>query len=325
MSDSAVEADRIRSDLDSYLETLVPAGDSALFRACRYALSSGGKRVRPILVALAAGAMGRGFSDVRTLAAACEVFHNFTLVHDDIMDRSATRRGQPTVHSKWDEATAVLAGDYLLALSYELVDGFEGANADKIRKSFGGMAKRLCEGQALDMEMEQSLNVSESDYLKMIDGKTGALLSCCLEIGVLAGGADESQASVARGVGIDIGRAFQIQDDLLDATATESRWGKVRGQDLIEGKRSWIVVDVLSAGAETNRTYFTSALRSGGIAPADVDEAIARMRSAGVFERAAEAVVRYTNRAQSGIVQLPESEARSRLSAVVESLGNRSH
>src|SRR5690606_9178166 len=162
------------------------------------------------------------------------------------MDRSEVRRGRPTVHVAIDESTAILVGDFLLSLAYRLLDTSPAASRSDVRASFSTMVQRLCEGQALDMQLGNGVEVAMADYLDMIDRKTGALLACCLEVGARIGGADDHESAELYRAGIDLGRAFQIQDDLLDAMAEGKRWGKQRGQDLVEGKQTYLVVDMLT-------------------------------------------------------------------------------
>lgn len=321
---SAIE--QIRAEVDAFLAGVLPEGDPIRFyEACRYALDTGGKRVRPTLVVLAAEAYGGSRTDAMPVAAACEVFHNFTLVHDDIMDRSEVRRGRPTVHIAFDESTAILVGDFLLSLAYGLLESAPTQSRSGVRASFTTMVRRLCEGQALDMQLGSSLEVSMDEYLDMIDRKTGALLACCLEVGALVGGADEHQAAALHRAGLDLGRAFQIQDDLLDATAEGERWGKRRGQDLVEGKQTYLVVEMLSSGPAEGRERFREALGRGGFEATEVAAATESLRTAGVLDRAAEDVERYASRVSDGLANLPPGQARAAVIELVDRLALRTY
>jgi geranylgeranyl diphosphate synthase type II len=319
-------ADRLRADVAAYLSGIRPDGDpEAFYEACRYALESGGKHVRPMLVLLGAEAYGGSRSEALPAAAACEVFHNFTLVHDDIMDRSEVRRGRPTVHVAFGENTAILVGDYLLSLAYGFLDHTPVDCRQAVRARFATMVARLCEGQALDMRLGGQVEVAMADYLDMIDRKTGALLACCLEIGALIGGADEHQSAAMHRAGLDLGRAFQIQDDLLDATADGRQWGKRRGQDLVEGKQTYLVVDMLSAGPAEGRKRFHEAISRGGFDEGEVDEATQSLETAGVLARAAIDVELYADRASVSLSGLPGGVARDTLLELVEQLARRTH
>lgn len=315
-----------RSDIDEFLSTVIPDGrPPSLFEASRYVLDAGGKRVRPTVVLLTAEAFGVARGTVMPVAAACEVFHNFTLVHDDIMDRSDTRRGRPTVHNKWDESTAILAGDYLFGRAYALLDQCPVESGAALRTGFSRMVTRLCEGQALDMALASPGDASVDDYLDMIDGKTGALLAFCLEAGGIVGGADRSFIDALHDAGLNLGRAFQIQDDLLDAVAETDAWGKTRGQDLQEGKRTFLVMDLLANGPAKDRKYFEDALATGGFRPDQVDEATRRLKQAGVLDRASLRVDEYTSRSSETIDRLPDSESRDALRVLVDLLSRRGH
>jgi geranylgeranyl diphosphate synthase type II len=323
---STAYVERLRVEISAYLLGILPEGDpEELYDACRYALESGGKYVRPILVLLATEAYGGSRNEALPAAAACEVFHNFTLVHDDIMDRSEVRRGRPSVHVAFGVNTAILVGDYLLSFAYDLLDKLPVGCRQTARERFGTMVKRLCEGQAVDLQLGTRVEVAMEDYLDMIDRKTGALLACCLEIGAIVGGADDRQTNAMHRAGLDLGRAFQIQDDLLDATADGDRWGKRRGQDLIEGKQTYLVVDMLSSGPDETRKRFRDAISRGGFGADDVEEATRSLEAAGVLERAAIEVELYADRVSNALAGLPGGAARDAMVELVEQLARRTH
>jgi len=319
--------DAVRADVESYLSSVLPSGEpESFYRACRYVLESGGKRVRPLLTVLACeSTRGGSRSDVLPAAAAVEVFHNFTLVHDDIMDRSDVRRGRPTVHVEFGENIAILAGDYLLGLAYAQLDYTPARTGLLVRSAFNRMVVRLCEGQALDMILAERDQAGVAEYLDMIDRKTGALISCCLEIGTLIGGGDSATVERMRSAGRDLGRAFQIQDDLLDATAAGEDWGKRRGQDLMEGKRTYLVVSALDRGTDAARAFFRDALQRGGIDESEVATAVELLEKSDVLEAAADEVAMYVDRALAAIGTLPETTARAALESIVGSLAGRTH
>ena len=262
MDTPAATAARLRAlatDVDTALtEMALPAQPEALYAPVRYVLGGGGKRVRAQLVLLAAEAFGGEAARQRAMPAALavEVFHAFTLVHDDIMDGAATRRGRPSVHVRWSEATAILAGDLLMGLAYRLLDATDTPRRADVRAAFHAMVARLCEGQALDLAFETTHDVSVDDYLGMIDGKTGALLGCALTLGALVGGAADDVLAALGTAGRDLGRAFQIQDDLLDLTAPPETWGKPLGGDLVEGKKTFLLLLALARTHGDDRTWF---------------------------------------------------------------------
>ena len=274
-----------------------------LYDPVRYVLGGDGKRLRPVLLLLAAEVFGAETEDALPAALAVEAFHNFTLVHDDVMDRAEERRGRPAVHRRWDTGTALLAGDLLLVRAYDLLaEAAAGAETDlaTLMRPFRRMARRLCEGQALDKTFETREAVSVEEYLDMIDGKTGALLSATLELGGLCGDAAPARAEALRKAGAALGRAFQIQDDLLDLTADSERWGKPVGGDLREGKKTFLLVRARERAAEDDaedaRALFERAAESG-LASGEIDEARRRMARLGVLSDARRAVARYTEAA----------------------------
>ena len=301
---------RARRDVEAGLAGLdLPSAPASLYDPVRYVLASGGKRVRPVVVLLTAEAFGGAEARARAVSAALavEVFHNFTLVHDDIMDHAAERRGRATVHTTWDEPTAVLAGDVMMGLSYELLTRTRGLDAGALLAPYHTMVRRLCEGQALDLEFERRDGVSVEDYLAMIDGKTGALLVLALDLGALIGGAARPAREAVREAGQALGRAFQIQDDLLDLTADAPGWGKPIGGDLVEGKKSYLLLRALERAGGDDRAFFERAL--GGLAAGDVPEARDRMAALGVLDDAREAVERYTAVASEGLGAVPQTPA----------------
>jgi len=212
---------------------------SSLYDPIRYAMGSKGKAVRPLLLLLGASL---GTSDVQKAlpaAYAVELFHNFTLLHDDIMDDADLRRGLPSVHAKYGIPSAILAGDAMLIHTYGyLLKNYEGETSAFLLKIFQEMAIGLCEGQQRDMDMEVSEVSTYADYLEMIQGKTGVLITACLEMGARIGGLSPKQCETIRKVGDLAGRAFQIQDDVLDTFSTSKETGKSDYGDIVRGKQS---------------------------------------------------------------------------------------
>ncbi len=311
--------DRLEAEL---LAIDLPREPAALYDSVRYMLAGGGKRFRPVLTLLAAEAFGGEEARERAMPAALavEVFHNFTLVHDDIMDRADERRGRQTVHVRWDEATAILCGDFMMGLAYDSLARIETDRTADIIRIFHRMVARLCEGQALDMAFERSGDVSVAAYLDMIERKTAALLEAALEIGALIGGADEeSRARLCR-AGRDLGRAFQIQDDLLDLTADDPRWGKTIGGDLMDGKRTFLLLTALEKTEGNERAFFSRIVEENGLAPAAVPEARARMESLNVLQEARDTVDENYKDGLTGLKALPAGPAALALQSVVERL-----
>ena len=230
-----------------------------LYEPIEYALASGGKRLRPTLTILAAETIINGgllnggvIDDVIPAALALEVFHNFTLLHDDVMDKASVRRGRETVHVKWDENTAILSGDQMLIEAYKLIAKVP---SDKVRRTlemFNEMATGVCEGQQYDVDFEHASHVTIEDYMMMIEKKTSVLLAYAMKIGGYIAGANESQQEALYQYGLHIGLAFQIQDDILDVYGDPKTFGKAIGGDICANKKTFLLLTALgTADAES--------------------------------------------------------------------------
>lgn len=213
-----------------------------LYEPMKYIMELGGKRIRPILCLVGTEACGGQFQGALPIAHAMEVFHNFSLVHDDIMDRADQRRGLPTVHKKWNEPTAILAGDNLLVKAYESILSFSGNGKNEILTLFSKTATEVCEGQQDDMDFAERNEVSEVHYLNMIQKKTAVLLGCSLASGAIVAGARGSIIQKMYDFAIAIGMSFQMMDDYLDAFGASENIGKVSGGDIMEGKKTWLYI-----------------------------------------------------------------------------------
>ena len=226
-----------------------------LYEPIRYILDLGGKRLRPLLVILAYSLYKKDFEKILKPAAAVEVFHNFTLMHDDIMDEAPLRRGKETVHEKWNSNLAILSGDVMLIKAYELFEEIEGAAFKRVVKAFNTCAIEVCEGQQHDMNFETHDLVSPEDYMEMIRQKTAVLLGFSLELGGILAGADKEDCKRLKAFGIDIGIGFQLKDDLLDVYADKADFGKQVGGDIIANKKTFLLIKALeNADAATKIT-----------------------------------------------------------------------
>lgn len=229
-----------------------PGGNlSSLYDPIKYALSAGGKRIRPVLVLMGADAFGKNHEKAMRPAIGIETFHNFTLLHDDVMDKSDMRRGRPTVHKKYDENTAILSGDTMLTLATQMVADVDGDKLRDVLDSFNDMAIKVYEGQRLDMDFEDADKISLDEYLQMIEGKTGSLIGAAVKIGSIIGGASEKDAAKMYEYGVMTGLAFQIQDDWLDTFGDSTTFGKPIGGDIINAKKTYLYVAALEEGGET--------------------------------------------------------------------------
>ena len=222
----------------------------SLFEPIEYILSLGGKRLRPILAYMATNLFTDDIEKTTSPAIAIEIFHNFSLLHDDLMDRASLRRGQPTVHLKWDDNTSVLSGDAMLIDAYNYITKVPEDVLSDILTVFTKTAMQVCEGQQYDMDFEQRLNVKESEYLEMIRLKTAVLVAGSLKIGALLGGAKEDDVERLYEFGINIGLAFQLKDDLLDVYGDTECFGKEIGGDILCNKKTFLLIKALENSTE---------------------------------------------------------------------------
>ncbi len=234
--------DTILSRFEGYLNDLrYPAEPSKLYEPIGYSLRQSGKRLRPVLLLLACEAFGSDASRVMPAAAAVEVFHNFTLLHDDIMDNAAVRRGAPSVFAKWGQNVAILSGDAMIISAYQQLAKLPAERQPWVLERFNRMALEVCEGQQYDMDFETRDTVTVEEYMQMIGLKTAALLSGSLAIGAYIAGASMSECEQLERFGMALGQAFQLQDDWLDSYGDE-QLGKKIGGDILEGKKTYLMV-----------------------------------------------------------------------------------
>ncbi|MBL7988982.1 MAG: polyprenyl synthetase family protein [Chlorobi bacterium] len=306
------------------IELLERTEPQSLYGPTRYVLEAGGKRVRAVLVMLAAEAVGGQPSQALDAGVAVEILHNFTLVHDDIMDRSATRRGQQTVHTRWDEGTAILVGDVMIGITYQIILRSIQTRQPQVLAAISQGLVDVCEGQMLDKDFETRTHVQMDDYLQMITMKTGRLLETAAEVGGLVGGGTPMQIAALCQYARHLGLAFQIQDDLLDITAAADELGKPIGGDVMEGKRTWLVVQSLErATSPQDRQLLARFLSNKGLPPEDVPAMRELYQRNGVIDAAQEEVRLHTERAESELQHLPEGEARQMLAWFTQMLLNR--
>jgi len=216
-----------------------------LYEPIGYVLSLGGKRIRPALTLMACNLFSDDVQPAMNTALALEIFHNFTLLHDDIMDRADVRRGKPTVHKKWDDNTAILSGDVMQIESYRFIAKTPVKYLKPVLDVFSQTAAEICEGQQYDVDFEKRPEVNAEDYLEMIRLKTAVLLGCALKTGAWIGGAGEEDAQLLYDFGINIGLAFQLKDDLLDVYGDEATFGKKIGGDILCNKKTYLLIHAL--------------------------------------------------------------------------------
>jgi len=244
----------LRTTVDDYLKSLANSHEpETLYEPIRYVLHAPGKRIRPVLTLISGLMAGGKDTSLMPLAAAVEVFHNFTLVHDDIMDHAATRRGNPTVHTRWDENVAILSGDMMVGMAYRLLIDSDTPHLRSVLSVFQDSVDAVCEGQALDKEFEVRPVVSIPEYLTMIEKKTAWLISTALRMGwVSVNGTDGTDKKLHQ-LAILLGRGFQIQDDYLDLMGDQASFGKTIGGDIVEGKRTYLVLTALERAQGEDR------------------------------------------------------------------------
>ena len=218
---------------------------SELYEPIRYILSLGGKRLRPVLTLMTCQLFDKEFEKALYPALGVEVFHNFTLLHDDIMDNAPIRRGKQTVHEKWDTNVAILSGDVMLIRAYDLLLKTSQSDIGKVLSKFNKCAAEVCEGQQYDMNFETRYSVSEAEYLEMIKLKTAVLLGFAIELGAMIGGAEEKICNQLYDFGINIGMGFQLKDDLLDVYADSAKFGKLVGGDIISNKKTYLLIKAI--------------------------------------------------------------------------------
>ncbi len=216
-----------------------------LYEPFHYILGLGGKRLRPVLTLLACESFGKSAEEALDPALGIELFHNFSLIHDDIMDAAPLRRGKQTVHKKWNLNVGILSGDVMLVEAFRLVTHVPDNVLRKVHEVFSRTAVEVCEGQQWDMDFENRMDVTEEEYIKMIQYKTSVLLGAALEIGALVGGSDEVGATQSYNFGLNLGTSFQIKDDLLDAFGDPEKFGKQVGGDILANKKTILLIHAL--------------------------------------------------------------------------------
>ena len=298
-----------------------------LYDPINYTLNAGGKRIRPALVLLACNLFSDNIKQAINPAIGIEIFHNFTLLHDDIMDHADIRRGNPTVHKKWNENTAILSGDAMFIKAYEYFLDCESPKFREVLKVFNQTALEVCEGQQYDMEFENRDDVTEKEYLRMIELKTSVLLAGALKIGALIGGANEKDANLLYEFGRNIGLAFQLQDDYLDVYGDVAIFGKQIGGDIVANKKTFLLIKALELAKENNLENLQNLLSENNIDREQKVSAVTQFyNDLDIKKTTRDRVIKLNNRALEYLNQVDvEDDKKSELKKLTKKLLNRIH
>ncbi len=288
------EKRKINTQLQNLFKNKKP---QSLYSPTSYILKNGGKRIRPMLVLFSAKAVGGSFERVKHAAIAVELLHSFSLVHDDIMDNADKRRNLLTLHKKYDLSTAILAGDSLLSIAYQELLKDLNKNTKSSIEIFTKALIEVCEGQSYDKDFETNNNVSIADYKLMIKKKTAALTEMCCQLGAILGGGGKEQINSLKLFGRHLGFAFQIRDDLLDITAEENKFGKVLGGDLIEGKKTFLLLKALELAKANDKKFLLKLIKDKGTSTKNVIKYKDIYLRLGILDLAEKEVENNTNRA----------------------------
>ncbi len=267
---------------ERFNQQLFPSTQGKLYEAGKYFLQLGGKRIRPVMCLMGNELFDEISTDTWEAAFAIELFHNFTLIHDDIMDKASLRRGQQTVHEKYGLSTALLAGDVLLVIAYDHLNQISNLHLKKIIQLFNRMAREVCDGQQMDMEFEERDDVKMPEYLGMIEMKTSVLLAYSLKMGAILGGASVGNQQHLYEFGKNLGIAFQIQDDYLDAFGDPGKFGKETGGDIKSNKKTFLLIRVLETCNPSQQKKLTQLLKSN--TPTKVEEVLKIFKDCNVDE-----------------------------------------
>jgi geranylgeranyl diphosphate synthase type I len=300
-------------EIEKALDSVDPEN---LYDASKHLIKAGGKKIRPALVLLTAEAVGGNIEGAYKTAAAVELIHTFSLIHDDIMDEDEMRRGKPSVHTMWGEPMAILAGDILFSLAFELVaqTQVDDVPANRVIKALNTVVDaciKICEGQACDMSFEEKFDVGESEYLNMIYKKTAALIAAATKSGAIIGGGTAEQVEALSQYGELIGMAFQIQDDYLDVVSDEEELGKPVGSDIVEGKMTLMVVHTLSVASPEDKEELIFILKSGD--ESNTQRAIDIFNKYGSIDYTRDIALDNVNRAKDLLDLLDDSPAKEAL------------
>lgn len=298
----------------NYLEENVHSKEPAsLYDPILYILGLGGKRLRPILTLMAAEAFNKDYKIALDAALSIEIFHNFSLIHDDIMDVAPLRRGQPTVHEKWDINTGILSGDAMLILAYQLFERYDATTFQDLAKLFSKTALEVCEGQQYDMDFETREDVSVEEYLKMIEFKTAVLVAAAMKMGAIVASASKEDQDYIYEFGRLLGIAFQLQDDYLDAFGDSETFGKQIGGDIIENKKTFLFIKAVEFSNDEDKLELQHLFGINPTDPTDKIETVKHIfQTSGSADATRSEIENYTKQAFAVLdsLSIPENNKR---------------
>jgi geranylgeranyl diphosphate synthase type II len=294
----------------------------SIYEPFNYVMSGGGKRIRPLFAALSCGVISDNHSTAIDSAVAVEILHNYTLVHDDIMDNSPMRRNRMTVHKKWDDSTAILTGDIMQGYAYRIIPDYsQSERADKVREILAQVNIDVCLGQALDMEYNSRKDIQIEDYIKMIDFKTAKLLVAAVMIGGNIGLANDEELGLLEEFAHNLGIGFQIQDDVLDLTANEEKLGKTLGLDIAEGKKTLLILKSIElAEKQEHKEMLDNFMKNNGDDITNVPKYAEMMTELGVFTYALNLADEYFAKSRTALMKLKDNVYRDSLSELLNNL-----
>ena len=322
----AFSADQLLEKVNTYLATMPYVREpKGLYAPIEYVLSLGGKRIRPVLMLLSYQLYKENVDDILPQAAGIETYHNYTLLHDDLMDCADMRRNKPTVHKVWDENTAILSGDAMLVLAYRLMNNCPERYLKQVMDIFSQTALEICEGQQWDMEFETRNDVTVPEYMEMIRLKTSVLLSAALKIGAVLGGASEDDARKLYDFGIKMGLAFQLQDDYLDVYGDSKVFGKNIGGDILCNKKTYMLIKALEHANADQHNQLNSWINAETFQPAEKIAAVTELYDRiGVKAVCENKILEYSNRAMESLAAVSiAEEKKEELKKIIENLIHR--
>jgi geranylgeranyl diphosphate synthase type II len=307
-----IEASEIQKKVNTYLSSLwASRKPDTLYDPIKYSLSAGGKRIRPTLMMLTYNIYNDEVDSILPIACGLEVYHNYTLLHDDLMDDADIRRGMPTVYKKWNANTAILSGDSMLVLAYQLIAKTPSHKLKPVIDVFTDTALEIGEGQQYDMDFENRTDVSENEYIEMIRLKTSVLLACSMKIGAMLAGASESDANNLYKYGEQVGLAFQLQDDFLDVYGDTKVFGKAIGGDILSNKKTYMLINAFNYANDRQRAELNKWITEKNFDPKEKIAAVTKLYDEiGIDKMAIDKIAYYFNASRKYIDAVNVSEDR---------------